>query len=124
MAWKNTNPNWYSISDIHHLSYPKTCPINFPATHEGRAVTALRQPNRFEIFVQMSLKLSISNARFVCGRCRQALNSTAKRRRFASAAAPTPEIYDIVTVGGGPAGLALLAALSSYRLPHAVDLCV
>lgn len=60
----------------------------------------------------MPPKLPISNTRFVCGRCRQALNAAAKRRRFASAASATPEIYDVVTVGGGPAGLALLAALS------------
>jgi len=33
--------------------------------------------------------------------------------RFASGAASTPEIYDVVCVGGGPAGLSLLAGLKA-----------
>ncbi|KIV85205.1 ubiquinone biosynthesis monooxygenase COQ6 [Exophiala sideris] len=51
-------------------------------------------------------------AKSVCGSCRRALLSP-KRRRLASTTSSTPEIYDVVTVGGGPAGLALLAALKS-----------
>jgi hypothetical protein len=34
-------------------------------------------------------------------------------RRFASTSADAPEIYDVVCVGGGPAGLSLLAALKA-----------
>ncbi|KAL8925087.1 MAG: hypothetical protein Q9172_002406 [Xanthocarpia lactea] len=34
-------------------------------------------------------------------------------RRYATAAPPPPEIYDVVCVGGGPAGLTLLTALRS-----------
>ncbi|EHY59587.1 putative ubiquinone biosynthesis monooxygenase [Exophiala dermatitidis] len=77
----------------------------------------------------------------ICAQCRIALSSLnpSKRRRFSSAppfglastssspssssstsgastspsTTSTPEIYDVVTVGGGPAGLALLAALKS-----------
>ncbi|KAF2634910.1 ubiquinone biosynthesis hydrox [Massarina eburnea CBS 473.64] len=34
-------------------------------------------------------------------------------RRFASSSAETPDIYDVVCVGGGPAGLSLLAGLKA-----------
>jgi ubiquinone biosynthesis monooxygenase Coq6 len=34
-------------------------------------------------------------------------------RRFASSSADAPEIYDVVCVGGGPAGLSLLAGLKA-----------
>ncbi|KIX92145.1 uncharacterized protein Z520_12138 [Fonsecaea multimorphosa CBS 102226] len=66
----------------------------------------------------MPAKLSVADTRFICVQCRKTLSSTTRRRRFAStkpnASSPTtPEIFDIVTVGGGPAGLALLAALKS-----------
>jgi ubiquinone biosynthesis monooxygenase Coq6 len=33
------------------------------------------------------------------------------QRRFASSSSASPEIYDVVCVGGGPAGLSLLAGL-------------
>ncbi|EXJ88499.1 hypothetical protein A1O1_05429 [Capronia coronata CBS 617.96] len=49
----------------------------------------------------------------ICAQCRKALLNPSKRRRFATGISSTPEIYDVVTVGGGPAGLALLAALKS-----------
>ncbi|KAG7150313.1 hypothetical protein HYQ46_000753 [Verticillium longisporum] len=39
--------------------------------------------------------------------------ATRNRRSFAIAAASNPDIYDVVCVGGGPAGLSLLAALRS-----------
>ncbi|KAJ4372521.1 putative ubiquinone biosynthesis monooxygenase [Neocucurbitaria cava] len=35
------------------------------------------------------------------------------RRRFASSSAEAPEVYDVVCVGGGPAGLSLLAGLKA-----------
>ncbi|RAH72141.1 putative ubiquinone biosynthesis monooxgenase (Coq6) [Aspergillus aculeatinus CBS 121060] len=49
---------------------------------------------------------------YVCPSCQ--LGRLSARRRFASASTPSsasPEIYDVVCVGGGPAGLGLLAAL-------------
>jgi hypothetical protein len=46
---------------------------------------------------------------FVCHACRHRLSQS--RRGFASVTRQR-EIYDVVTVGGGPVGLALLAALS------------
>ncbi|OQU94003.1 hypothetical protein CLAIMM_00429 [Cladophialophora immunda] len=61
----------------------------------------------------MPAKLSVADTRFICVQCRKTLSSS-RRRRFASTnASSPPEIFDIVTVGGGPAGLALLAALRS-----------
>ncbi|KAF7713917.1 Ubiquinone biosynthesis hydroxylase [Penicillium ucsense] len=46
---------------------------------------------------------------YVCPSCRHGVISG--RRRLATQAGPTPDIYDVVCVGGGPAGLGLLAAL-------------
>ncbi|KAL2820234.1 hypothetical protein BDW59DRAFT_117948 [Aspergillus cavernicola] len=45
---------------------------------------------------------------YVCPSCRTARFS---KRRFGSKPAPVTDIYDVICVGGGPAGLALLAAL-------------
>ncbi|KIX01864.1 ubiquinone biosynthesis monooxygenase COQ6 [Rhinocladiella mackenziei CBS 650.93] len=60
----------------------------------------------------MPARLSLSISHVVCSFCRKSL-APAQQRRFASKIASNPEIYDVVTVGGGPAGLALLAALKS-----------
>ncbi|KAI9720077.1 MAG: hypothetical protein M1812_003204 [Candelaria pacifica] len=38
-----------------------------------------------------------------------------RRHQYATTAAKTPEIFDLVCVGGGPAGLSLLAALRATR---------
>ncbi|KAL4811291.1 hypothetical protein BDV18DRAFT_155897 [Aspergillus unguis] len=46
---------------------------------------------------------------YVCPSCRSA--RVFNRRQFGSKPAPATDIYDVVCVGGGPAGLALLAAL-------------
>lgn len=46
---------------------------------------------------------------YVCPSCRHGIG--AGRRRFATQSDQSPEIYDVVCVGGGPAGLGLLAAL-------------
>ena len=48
---------------------------------------------------------------YVCLYCQQHLLRT-KRRTFASNYQQNQSIYDVVTIGGGPVGLALLAALS------------
>ncbi|KAL4865712.1 hypothetical protein BDV12DRAFT_187995 [Aspergillus spectabilis] len=46
---------------------------------------------------------------YICLSCRSARSFN--KRRFGSKPAPVTDIYDVVCVGGGPAGLALLAAL-------------
>ncbi|KAG4443728.1 hypothetical protein IFR05_000817 [Cadophora sp. M221] len=48
---------------------------------------------------------------YVCNTCTRQLGR--QRRRYASAPPSIPDIYDVVCVGGGPAGLSLLAALRS-----------
>ncbi|EXJ74437.1 ubiquinone biosynthesis monooxygenase Coq6 [Cladophialophora psammophila CBS 110553] len=61
----------------------------------------------------MPAKLSVADARFMCIQCRKTLSLTRQRRFASTNASSPPEVFDIVTVGGGPAGLALLAALKS-----------
>ncbi|KMU89511.1 ubiquinone biosynthesis monooxygenase COQ6 [Coccidioides immitis H538.4] len=58
----------------------------------------------------MRLLLRPNLSSYVCSSCRRGL---LQKKRFASTSTTpqVPEIYDIVCVGGGPAGLALLAAL-------------
>ncbi|KAL4941560.1 hypothetical protein BDV06DRAFT_194237 [Aspergillus oleicola] len=46
---------------------------------------------------------------YICPSCRSGF--ILNKRRFGSKPAPVTDIYDVVCVGGGPAGLALLAAL-------------
>ncbi|KAF7592194.1 putative ubiquinone biosynthesis monooxygenase [Aspergillus hancockii] len=46
---------------------------------------------------------------YVCPSCR--FGGFASRRRFGSKPDQAPDVYDVVCVGGGPAGLGLLAAL-------------
>ncbi|XMA19463.1 hypothetical protein WAI453_012254 [Rhynchosporium graminicola] len=48
---------------------------------------------------------------YVCDTCTRQL--VRQRRRYASTTSTSPEIFDVVCVGGGPAGLSLLAALRS-----------
>ncbi|XWW97214.1 hypothetical protein V2A60_005195 [Cordyceps javanica] len=59
------------------------------------------------------------SSRFVCRGCSRRL-TPASRRAYSAAASPAPpssssqDIYDVVCVGGGPAGLSLLTALRSH----------
>lgn len=61
----------------------------------------------------MNPKLPVRQSRlldgYVCSTCTRHLRRP--RRSYATAAALKPDIYDVVCVGGGPAGLSLLAAL-------------
>ena len=59
---------------------------------------------------------------YVCSACRRRI-STASRNRLLSTRAAPADIYDIVAVGGGPVGLALLVALSMKvpRMPAEIS---
>lgn len=48
---------------------------------------------------------------YICQSCRR--DAHIVRRKLSSKPSSIPEIYDVVCVGGGPAGLGLLAALST-----------
>ncbi|KAK4191729.1 hypothetical protein QBC35DRAFT_275424 [Podospora australis] len=55
-----------------------------------------------------------NRAAFVCRSCTRRFQQQLKRNY--SSAAPRPDIYDVVCVGGGPAGLSLLTALRANPL--------
>lgn len=61
----------------------------------------------------MEILLRRPVTRYVCTRCSLQTRRTI-RRTFASSA--NPDIYDVVCVGGGPAGLSLLTALRKSAL--------
>ncbi|UKZ77534.1 hypothetical protein TrVFT333_005257 [Trichoderma virens FT-333] len=57
-----------------------------------------------------SNKVIMASPRFICRSCsRQARSSASYRRSYATAS--SQDIYDVVCIGGGPAGLSLLTAL-------------
>ena len=56
----------------------------------------------------------------MCRGCTQSLQR--QLRRAYSSATAQPDIYDVVCVGGGPAGLSLLTALREYLILHHVGL--
>ncbi|KAL6868582.1 hypothetical protein J3F83DRAFT_737658 [Trichoderma novae-zelandiae] len=59
-----------------------------------------------------SNRVLVASPRFVCRSCsRQARSSSSYRRSYATASSPSHDIYDVVCIGGGPAGLSLLTAL-------------
>ena len=59
----------------------------------------------------MPASISAPARSFICSSCRAAHRSIFQRRHASTS--KTPAIYDVVAVGGGPVGLALLAALST-----------
>jgi hypothetical protein len=59
---------------------------------------------------------------YVCTSCRRSL-AIANRRTFTTTSPKKPDLYDIVAVGGGPVGLALLAALSMSTDPTPRAMC-
>lgn len=59
------------------------------------------------------LKSSLISYRLDKYVCKSCTNQFRQQRR-SLASATNPEIYDVVCVGGGPAGLSMLAALSAY----------
>lgn len=59
-----------------------------------------------------SLLRSRSLNSYICSTCTRQLARQSQRRNYASpSSSSNPEIFDLVCVGGGPAGLSLLAAL-------------
>lgn len=64
----------------------------------------------------MSLRVATRPSKYICRACRRQAKLTQRRSYGNNAASsnPSPEnTYDIITVGGGPVGLALLAAIKS-----------
>lgn len=45
-------------------------------------------------------------------------------RRFATSSANAPEVYDVVCVGGGPAGLSLLAGLKASPITRGLKVAL
>jgi ubiquinone biosynthesis monooxygenase Coq6 len=45
-------------------------------------------------------------------------------RRFASGSADVPQVYDVVCVGGGPAGLSLLAGLKASPVTNGLKVAL
>lgn len=60
----------------------------------------------------MPFRLTLGPPRTLSSRLAISVHVRAQRR-FASNSASTPEVYDVVCVGGGPAGLSLLAGLKA-----------
>lgn len=61
-----------------------------------------------------TLSRSVLLRLYVCLSCAKSLKL--RSRKFATAA--SPDIYDVVCVGGGPAGLSLLTALRTILFPQ------
>ncbi|MCJ1478502.1 putative ubiquinone biosynthesis monooxygenase [Lambiella insularis] len=61
-------------------------------------------------------------ASYVCPSCSRCLRYG--KRSYATAASATPELFDVVCVGGGPAGLSLLTALRSSPITSSLKLAL
>lgn len=70
----------------------------------------------------MSLRTASRSSRHICKACRSNIERSTKRRKFGTNSVTSnpksEDIYDVVTVGGGPVGLALLAALSKSAIEN------
>ncbi|KAH6606464.1 ubiquinone biosynthesis monooxygenase coq6 [Trichoderma cornu-damae] len=53
----------------------------------------------------------ISSPRFICRSCSRQVRSSSSYRRSYATTSSSQDIYDVVCIGGGPAGLSLLTAL-------------
>jgi ubiquinone biosynthesis monooxygenase Coq6 len=65
--------------------------------------------------------------RLPLGSARTALARGSRRRfqpRFASSSTDAPEVYDVVCVGGGPAGLSLLAGLKASPVTNSLKVAL
>lgn len=83
--------------------------ISPPAPWMAFDLRQCRSPNKMRSITRAAFRP------YVCPSCRHGIG--AGRRQFRTQAAQSAEIYDVVCVGGGPAGLGLLAALrTSYIL--------
>ncbi|MCJ1354690.1 MAG: putative ubiquinone biosynthesis monooxygenase [Icmadophila ericetorum] len=65
---------------------------------------------------------SLRTRKYVCSSCLKALRR--QRRAFATAAIEKPDVYDVVCVGGGPAGLSLLTALRASPITSSLNIAL
>ncbi|TVY20616.1 Ubiquinone biosynthesis monooxygenase COQ6, partial [Lachnellula arida] len=61
---------------------------------------------------------------YICQTCTRQLSRKPQRRNYASASSRNPEIFDVVCVGGGPAGLSLLAALRASPITSTLKIAL
>src|SRR5512140_3079880 len=80
-----------------------------------------QQPLATTAFHTMESIARRSAAAYVCRSCgRRGFRAQRQGRRAYAGTASRDDIYDVVCVGGGPAGLSLLAALRTYQTSHAL----
>ncbi|MCJ1243062.1 putative ubiquinone biosynthesis monooxygenase [Trapelia coarctata] len=61
---------------------------------------------------------------YICPSCAQSVRLRLRSSIYATVASPTPELYDVVCVGGGPAGLSLLTALRASPITSSLKLAL
>jgi ubiquinone biosynthesis monooxygenase Coq6 len=98
---------WIKLESLRHLELSSTItPIHDLALRERLNHNKMRS------------RLPHSDALYICHQCRSlAKKQQRTHRTFTSTTSrrkQQPEIYDVITVGGGPAGLSLLTALKSH----------
>lgn len=90
------------------------CDFTNPLLTDDQHFFGLVMPPRLPLGVRRALP---SPTHFVQFRVRL-------HRRFASSSTDTPEIYDVVCVGGGPAGLSLLAGLKASPITNGLKVAL